>query len=59
MLFRGDRRRIQEKAAVQKEQKTEMGQEKLLGEDALGLVNTVEDDREKEYNVHWPESKRS
>lgn len=26
-----------------------MGQEILLGEDAIGLVNTGEDDRDREY----------
>ena len=26
-----------------------MGQEILLGEDAIGLVNTVEDDSDREY----------
>lgn len=48
-FFRGDRKYIQEKAAVPKEQKTEMGQEIVLGEDAIGLVNTAESDGDREY----------
>lgn len=49
-FFRRDRKYIQEKMAVLKEQKTELAQEILLGEAVTGLVNTVEDNREYTCN---------
>lgn len=49
-FFTGDAINIHKKVAFPKAQKTKMGQELLLGEDAIGLVNTAQDDRDKEYS---------
>lgn len=38
-----------DKMAILKEQETEVTQEILLGEAVTGVVNTVEDNRDREY----------
>lgn len=51
-FFRIDRKHSQDKMAVLKEQETEMAQEILLGEAVTGVVNPVEDNRDREYTCN-------